>query len=71
MKKQKILTQKQIVVRSVISGIIFAVLGFIFDYFQYRMLNAASIIINIIEGITFAIFMIVFMNGYYTRKSKK
>lgn len=70
MNKKKILTKRQVRFRGIVAGILFTLLGFVWDYFQYKTLNFGTVIWNIIEGVAFAVFMIIFMNNYYKKKGK-
>ncbi len=62
-------TNKEVAIRSIIAGIIYAVLGLGFDYLRYHTLKVGSIISNVIEAIIFAVFMFVLMVNYYKRKA--
>ena len=68
--KNKILTKNQVRSRSIVAGVLALLIGFVWDYFQYKTLNFGTVIWNIIEGVAFAVFMIIFMNNYYKKKGK-
>lgn len=68
--KKKILTKSQVRLRGIVAGILFTLLGFVWDYFQSKTLSWGTVIGNVIEGVVFAIFMIIFMNNYYKKRNK-
>lgn len=68
--KKKILTKSQVRLRGIVAGILFTLLGLGWDYFQYKTLSWGTVIGNVIEGVVFAIFMIIFMNNYYKKRNK-
>lgn len=69
--KNKILTKRQVRNRSIIAGVLALLIGFVWDYFQYKTLNLGTVFWNIVESVAFVIFMNFFMNSYYKKKSKK
>lgn len=68
--KKKILTKSQVRLRGIVAGILFTLLGLGWDYFQSKTLSWGTVIENVIEGVAFAIFMIIFMNNYYKKRNK-
>lgn len=69
--KNKILTKNQVRSRSIVAGVLALLIGFVWDYFQYKTLNLGTVTWNIVESVAFVIFMNIFMNNYYKKKSKK
>ncbi|MDX5063864.1 hypothetical protein SD915_06590, partial [Lactobacillus crispatus] len=69
--KNKILTERQVRNRSIIAGILALLIGLVWDYFQYKTLSFGTVFWNIVESVAFVIFMNIFMNSYYKKKSKK
>lgn len=69
--KNKILTKNQVRSRSIVAGVLALLIGFVWDYFQYKTLNLETVFWNIVESVAFVIFMNIFMNSYYKKKSKK
>ncbi|EEJ71530.1 hypothetical protein [Lactobacillus ultunensis] len=69
--KNKILTKSQVRNRSIVAGILALLIGLVWDYFQYKTLSFGTVIWNIVESIAFVIFMNIFMNNYYKKKSEK
>ncbi|GAA3636556.1 hypothetical protein GCM10022297_13980 [Lactobacillus hamsteri] len=65
------MSKKEIKIRGIISGILFALLSLGFDYLSKHTISTFSLVMNIFEGIAFAFFMVWFMNGFSKKKDSK